>query len=61
MEMLSTPHLHPMKSSFFFHICDVAELAIIHHTVWPNFGYKQDIKVENFNISSHFLLHARTQ
>jgi hypothetical protein len=32
METLSTPHLHPMKLGFFFHICDVAELAIIHHT-----------------------------
>jgi hypothetical protein len=32
METLSTPHLHPMKSGFFLRICDVAELAIIHHT-----------------------------
>jgi len=21
---------------FFFHICDVAELVIIHYTTWPN-------------------------
>jgi hypothetical protein len=31
---------------FYFHICDVAGLAIIHNQVLAKYGYKQDMKIK---------------
>ncbi len=32
----------------FFQFCDVAKLAIMHKNILAKFGYRRDLKVENF-------------
>ncbi len=45
-----------------FHICDVAEMVVIHNTILAKFRDKQDnIKVERVKVPSHFWLYARTE
>jgi hypothetical protein len=39
----------------FFHLCDVAELAAGPEYSLAKFGYKLDMKVNKFEIPSHFL------
>ncbi len=57
--------LYPWEPQrFFFHVCDVAELAIIHNRVQPNLAINPIPKSTKFffsPLSSQFWQHSRTQ